>query len=111
MRRGTTPTIEFTVTNEDGSALDLTGHDIYITFKENRPRGVMLTKRNTDRCVEVTTQGNASIVSVYLTQRETLAFKTGSTIRAQLRCKALGIAIATDIDEFQAEEILLEGEI
>lgn len=111
MRRGTTPTITLTVTNEDGSDCDLTSHEVYITFKEQRPSGAFFTKRETDEGVSIAHEGTASVISIFLTQRETLGFKEGSTVRVQVRCKALGIATATDIETFAAEEILLEGEI
>ena len=109
MRRGTTPTVTMTVKNTDGSPCDLTDADLYITFKEKSVNGVEITKRETDADVEI--DGNASVVSVYLTQEETLSFTTGRTVRAQIRSKKAGIAEATDIDSFQAEEILYEGVI
>ena len=111
MRRGTTPTVTLTVTNDDGSDCDLTGHELYITFKEQRTNGSFFTKRETDEGVTVAHSGKATVISVFLTQKETLSFKEGSVVRVQIRCKALGIATATDIEKFNADEILLEGEI
>jgi len=111
MRRGTTPTVVLTVTNDDGSDIDLTDEEVYVTFKEKGPDGAMLTKRETDEGVEVTHEAPASQVAITLTQAETLAFKAGRQVRVQVRSTDGRVAIATDIGAFQAEEILLDGEI
>lgn len=110
MRRGTTPTVVLTVSNEDGTALDLTGSDLYVTFHivgddaEND-----LTKRETDMTVEVVE--NASVLSIPLSQAETLGWPEGGTLEVQLRSKAAGIAQATNITQLPVERILLDGEI
>lgn len=111
MRRGTTPTVTLTVTNEDGTPIDLTGQEVHVTFQESGRDGVTFTKRETDEGVAVSVDGDASIVEVTLTQAETLRFRTGRKVRVQVRCKDLDVAIATDIGQFDAEEILLDGEI
>ena len=111
MRRGTTPTVTLRVTNSDGSDCDLTGNELYVTFKEEGSKGSKFTKRETDEGVSVAHEGKATVISVALTQKETLGFSTNSTIAVQLRCKALGIAQATTIETFKAEEILQDGEI
>jgi len=119
MRRGTTPTIVLTITNSDESDCDLTENDLYITFKEkanareknSRTPLYGFTKRETDDGVEVIHENNSTIIKVTLTQKETLGFSTGRTIQVQLRCKELGVAQATTIEGFKAEEILLDGEI
>ena len=109
MRRGTTPTITLTVTNSDGSACDLTGQDIYVTFKEVGGK-VLLTKETEE--LDVSTQEKATIIGITLTQAETLAFHAGRKVRVQVRAKdALGVAQATDIEAVTVGEILLEGEI
>jgi hypothetical protein len=115
VRRGTTPTVTLTVTNTNETDCDLTNSELYITFQE-KPKSQAtkpynLTKRETDDSVSITHEGLSTIIEVTLSQEETLAFSTGSMIRVQLRCKELGVAQATDIKEFKAEEILLDGEI
>ena len=110
MRRGTTPTVVLTVTNEDGSALDLTGADLHVTLQEQGSGGHELTKTGED--VSAAVDGKATVLTVSLTQAETLAFHEGRKVRAQLRAKtANGKAVASTIAAFDAEEILLEGEI
>lgn len=111
MRRGTTPTVTLTVTNADGSACDLRGQELHVTFKSDSGgmRRVEFTKREDE--VDVSFDGTASTIEITLTQAETLRFATGRKVRVQLRCKGAGIAQATDIAEFMAEEILLEGQI
>lgn len=110
MRRGTTPTITLTVTNEDGSALDLTGQDIYVTLHlRGDSSSNDITKRETDMTVE--TEGIASVLSIPLTQAETLGWPEGGTLEVQLRCKGAGIARATNITAICVERILLDGEI
>lgn len=111
MRRGTTPTITLTVSSDDGSDIDLTGQEVYVTFRENGPNGASFTKRETDDGVVITHEEPNSIVSVTLTQAETLGFKENRTVRVQARCKIGNTAIGTKIESFEVEEILLDGEI
>lgn len=109
MRRGTTPTITLTITNDDGSPCDLTQHDIHVTFEEKSAYGYQLDKDNDE--ISVSTVDDATVVEVGLSQEETLRFKANTIVRAQVRAKKNGVATASDIVEFPAEEILLEGEI
>ena len=111
MRRGTTPTVKLVIANKDGSDCDLSGYDLYVTFEESGRDGVTLTKREDDEGVTVTHADNKTSVSVRLTQKETLSFAVGSTVKVQVRAKHLNTAIASGIAKFKAEEILLEGEI
>lgn len=119
MRRGTTPTITFTVTNADNSDCDLTDHELYITFQEKpssrdtnkRSTLYSFTKRETDENVNVSHEGLSTVIEIKLTQAETLGFSTGRTVQVQLRCKALDMVQATTIEGFKVEEILLDGEI
>lgn len=100
MRRGTTPT--FTVTVD----ADITAYLIYLTFKDG---DYMLTKTNDDLTIAVD-EGVTSI-DVTLTQAETLAFKSGSTVDVQIRAvDANGAtAIATTIGSVSVDRILLGG--
>ena len=110
MRRGTTPTITLTVTNEDGTACDLTDDDIYVTFHLAGAASTGdVTKRETDMTVE--TVDDATVLTIPLTQAETLAWPEGGTLEVQLRCKDSGIAQATNITSIAVERILLDGEI
>lgn len=109
MRRGTTPTITFAVSNDDGTACDFEGHDIYVTLKEQGLKGKEITKREDD--VTLRTADGKTYIDVTLTQEETLSFKSG-TVLAQVRSKdALGNAQATDIAKIKVDDILHEGEI
>lgn len=109
MRRGTTPTLQLAVTNEDGSACDLTGCDVYVTFEEIGTGGAKFTKREDELEMEVV--DDTTIVTVTLSQEETLAFKAPHSVKVQLRAKHGNKAIATGITKFKVEEILLDGEI
>ena len=111
MRRGTTPTVAITVANDDGTPLDLTEHEFYVTFKERGASGAIVERTESDDGVEVDFDGTKSVVSVLLSQADTLRFHTGAKVLVQVRAKRAGVAIATDIDGFDAEEILKEGEI
>lgn len=111
MRRGTTPTLTLTVSNEDGSACDLTDSDIYVTLhlSGDDPEND-LTKRETDMTVE--TVEDATVLSMPLTQAETLAWPEGGTLEVQMRCKdGNGYAQATNITDISVERILKDGEI
>ena len=109
MRRGTTPTVTVTVTNDDKTAVDLRGRSLFLTFKEQGCGGAEITKTEEDMAIEV--EGKATILSVPLTQEETLSFHSGYKVRVQLRCTDGDDAAATDIAEFTADEILKEGVI
>ena len=97
MRRGTTPTFTFDVDT------DLTGWDVYITFKQ---RKVELTRKEP----EITPTNDGCVCTVELTQAETLKFKEGKAL-AHLRAVKDGTAVASTIFEFSVGEILLDGEI
>ena len=109
MRRGTTPTITLTMTNDDGTPCDLTEHEVHVTFEEKGDYGYQLDKTGEE--LTVSTSDGATVIEVSLTQAETLRFKTNSTIRAQVRAIKDGNAAASEIAEFPVAEILLEGEI
>lgn len=109
MRRGTTPTVVLTVTNDDGTACDLTGAELYVTFQEQGCNGVEITKDGEDVAAEVV--GKATKLTVSLTQEETLSFSENYSVRVQVRAKMDGRALASTIASFSAGEILKEGEI
>lgn len=111
MRRGTTPTVEITVANEDGTPCDLTGQELHVTFRSAGPPGsrACITKRESE--LSAVFDGTATVLSITLTQAETLSFATGAKVRVQVRNKDGLVAQASDIAELTAEEILLEGEI
>lgn len=64
MVRGTTPT--FILTLQDA---DLTNTNVYVTFKQDE---LLLTKSGSDLSIE------QNVVSVYLSQEETLKFQRGN---------------------------------
>lgn len=84
MRQGTTPTIQITVNNIDLADMER----IYVIFEQN---GNLLKKGMTDLKVE------NNVISVLLTQEETLSFKNGNC-NIQLRMITYdGIAMASPI--------------
>ena len=97
MRRGTTPTFAFEVD------CDLTGWEVYATFGQGR---VEVTRTD----VEVEPAEGGCTASVTLTQAETLLFKAGEA-QAQLRAVKDGVAVATDVLDFEVGKIVLDGEI
>ena len=106
VRRGTTPTITTRVN------ADLTGMDIYLAFKLDKQ--TLLIKTGSDLDIEYETQESGevyTIVSVALTQEDTLAMKAGKSVEIQIRAVMDhgDIAIATDIEAFQVERILQDG--
>ena len=98
MRRGTTPTLRITV---EGVQLDsLTS--IFLTLKQGNTE---LEKTN----LEIDAEHN--VMSVDLSQEETLMFDEGG-IRVQFRAILQnGKAVASDIVTTTMEEILMEGVI
>lgn len=101
MRRGTTPTININVTGET-----FAGATLYVTIEQG---ALEITKTNDD--LTVTVDGNNSVVSVFLTQEETLQFVQGNA-RIQIRwITSDGTAKASPIKNIIINPILLEGVI
>ena len=69
MRRGTTPNIVLTITNEDGTNCDLTSAENYVTFSEI---GSNYAITKSGEAVTATVSGKSTVISVALTQAETL---------------------------------------
>lgn len=93
MRQGTTPTIQITVNNIDLADMER----IYVVFEQN---GNLLKKSMTDLKVE------NNVISVLLTQEETLSFKNGNC-NIQLRMITYdGIAMASPIKTVNVYSVL-----
>ena len=93
MRQGTTPTIQITINDIDLNEMQ----NIYVVFEQN---GYILKKESSDLDIE----GN--IISVLLTQEETLNFKEG-TCNIQLRMITKGgVAIASPIKTTKVYRVL-----
>lgn len=93
MRQGTTPTIQITINEIDFNEMQ----NIYVVFEQN---GYILKKESSDLNIE----GN--IISVLLTQEETLNFKEG-TCNIQLRMITKGgVAIASPIKTTKVYRVL-----
>lgn len=101
MRRGTTPTLTFTLPFQ--TSLIRVG---FVTFKQ---RGkIVLDKALDDSGVALVDKQ----IQVTLTQAETLAMTTADTCKAQVRAiLADGQTLASEIVEFPVCEILKDGEI
>lgn len=93
MRQGTTPTIQITINDIDLNEMQ----NIYVVFEQN---GYILKKESSDLDVE----GN--VISVLLSQEETLKFKEG-TCNIQLRMITKGgVAIASPIKTTKVYRVL-----
>lgn len=93
MRQGTTPTLQITVNNIDLADME----HIYVVFEQN---GNLLKKSMTDLKVE------NNVISVLLTQEETLSFKNGNC-NIQLRMITYdGIAMASPIKTINVYSVL-----
>lgn len=98
MKRGTTPTITFTLPEEINIA------ELYITFSQNKR--TVLEKKLDD--VEI----NENVITLPLTQENTLAFYAPSPVYIQLRIRDIGgNAIASDIIRTDVDGILKDGVI
>ena len=99
MYRGTTPTHTFK------TSISLVGAVVlFITYKQKY--GIALQKTIDD--VEITDE----VVSVHLTQQDTLAFKAEAPVSIQIRARlADGTAVACNIINTNANLILKDGEI
>lgn len=93
MRQGTTPTIQITINDINLNEMQ----NIYVVFEQN---GYILKKESSDLNIE----GN--IISVLLSQEETLNFKEG-TCNIQLRMITKGgVAIASLIKTTKVYRVL-----
>ena len=93
MRQGTTPTIQITINDIDLNEMQ----NIYVVFEQN---GYILKKDSSDLDIE----GN--VISVSLSQEETLNFKEG-TCNIQLRMITKGgVAIASPIKTTKVYRVL-----
>ena len=93
MRQGTTPTIQITINDIDLNEMQ----NIYVVFEQN---GYILEKESSDLDIE----GN--VISVSLSQEETLNFKEG-TCNIQLRMITKGgVAIASPIKTTKVYRVL-----
>lgn len=93
MRQGTTPTIQITINDMDLNEMQ----NIYVVFEQN---GYILKKESSDLDIE----GN--VISVLLSQEETLNFKEG-TCNIQLRMITKGgVAIASPIKTTKVYRVL-----
>lgn len=101
MRRGTTPTIIIRVTGatfEDST--------VYVTLKQC---DTVLTKTSDD--ISISVEGNNSVISVYLSQEETLMFAKGE-LSIQIRwINSSGNAQASPIKKLEVDPILMGGVI
>lgn len=102
MRRGTTPTLKFSLYNKDGSNFDTNlVENIRVAFAQ---KGVLIIEKDTDACDLV---GNT--VSVTLSQEETLLFDYNAFVEIQLKIKTQGErVVATDTIRVACGKILCE---
>lgn len=102
MRRGTTPTITVTVD------ADLTGFNVHLALKNG---SAVYVKENED--LDISVDGDRTVVSTTLTQEETLSFKAPSNLEIQIRAEKDDgtVAIASAIGTIKVEKILEDGVI
>lgn len=106
MRRGTTPTITLTVDKDvsDGWAL-------YATFRSGMHNVTLKNDRMTVELEPATeTEGDKTLITVTLTQEETLSLGVGNA-EVQVRAIKDGTAIATDIKTIDVGRIIKDGVI
>jgi len=98
MIRGTTPTLEL---NVDG--IDLTAFKkIVVTLQQ---QGVVINRQTGDSGLSV----SSNVISVHLTQEESLKFKANSDVEIQAKLLSEdGEVTATDIERVPVESILNE---
>lgn len=106
MRRGTTPTITLTV---DKDVSD--GWTLYATFRSGMHNVTLENDRMTIELEPSTeTEGDKTLITVTLTQEETLSLGVGNA-EVQVRAIKDSTAIATDIQRVDVGRILKDGVI
>ncbi len=100
MRRGTTPTLTFTLPEE----IDIA--EIYVTFSQN---GKTVLEKNKD---EVIMEKKKKTIIINLSQEDTLNFDDKAAMKIQLRIRdASGNAMASDFIQVRVYGILKDGVI
>lgn len=99
MIRGTTPTLEFTIPF-DTNLLE----EAYVTLAQNKK--IVIDKSLSEcRCSD-------NVLSVKLTQEETLLLSSNSTVEIQIRARTKdGNAVASEIMAVSPDRILKDGVI
>ncbi len=97
MRRGTTPELTFTLSE------DLSFDSFYITFQQGGVTVFELTE------ADATVEGQNIVVT--LTQAQTLALNADKTVHIQIRGKSGSDAYASEIKQMSVGAILKEGAI
>ena len=101
MRRGTTPTLKFSLFNKDGTIFDTSlVEDIRVTFAQ---KDVPIIEKAIEDCEIV-----ENTVSVTLTQEETLLFDYHTWVEIQLKVKGSGATISHDTLHIPCGKILSE---
>ena len=99
MIRGTTPKLEFTIPFDTGQLVEA-----YITISQ---KGSIVIDKPLS---EIICDGN--VMSLHLTQEETLKLKADSIAEIQIRVRTnAGEALASNIIQVSTERILKDGEI
>lgn len=99
MRRGTTPTIKF-ILPFDVEIIE----KAFISFEQ-------YNKVIVDRDIEQSKR-EGKVLSLTLTQKETLSFVANKTVHVQIRLKTKdGVAMASNMINVEFDEIIKEGEI
>lgn len=102
MRRGTTPTLQLTLTGVE----EISADTLYVTLKQSQRE---ITKTNSDLTIEVLE--SESVINLYLSQRETLSLRKGPCEIQVRGINILGDAWASDIATIEIKEILKDGVI
>ena len=101
LQRGTTPVHSFTLP-DDLKGVELAA--LYITYAQS---GTVRLEKTMD---EVTV--DSGVITVQLTQEDTLLFRAKATVRIQIRLRtAAGDALASDVIEVPVGAILKDGVI
>lgn len=101
MRRGTTPTLSFTTPYTADRIVSG-----YITFQQHRQTVLELSLTDSNVTIE------DNLITVSLTQSQTLAFSSELKCRIQIRAVLTGgKVVASNIVETSIEAILKDGEI
>lgn len=106
IRRGTTPTL--TITAE---GIDLIGKTVYVTIDQAGHGQLTKLFPNNDGSIWLESEGSNTLIHVYLSQHDTMAFKPG---KAQIQIRWIeedGTAHASDICTIMLTKTLLEGVI
>ena len=100
--RKSAPVITVNVANDDGTPLDLTKHELLLSFKERGSSSAFVEHSGTDDCVEVGFDGEKSVISLALSKEDMLKIPRDGDVSITMRATLAGVTVERELGRFDA---------